>query len=179
MGIISVGNLNDFSGAEFSACGKYRYKLWRMWERSKPAVLFVMLNPSTANRTTNDPTIRRCIRFAQLWGYGRLLICNLFAFRSTAPDNLLVVDDPTGPANMDTIAAVAKSADYIVLAWGNPHRKLLLRAQLLSNKLCATYTCYCLGTTEAGHPRHPLYMPYTAQPQAWLGYEAQKNSSTP
>jgi hypothetical protein len=98
----------------------------------------------------------------------------LFAFRSTAPDNLLTAGDPIGPANMDTISTVAETADRIMLAWGNPHDKLLLRAQVVSNLLLATYTCYCLGTTAEGHPRHPLYTPYAQPVQVWKGYEAQK-----
>ena len=172
---MKVLTLDDFSGATFSSCGKYRYKLWRMWMPNGPTAMFIMLNPSTAGGSANDATIRRCIRFAQMWGYGTLYVCNLFAYRSTTPTNLLSVDDPTGPANAGTIDTVAKMAERIIIAWGNPPKPLVKRARLLSNWLRETkYTCYCLGTTNDGHPRHPLYVAYEEPLQEWKGYKPQK-----
>lgn len=177
MGQIS---LDDFSGAEFSECGKYRYKLWRMWERSKPAVLFVMLNPSTADRLADDPTIRRCVRFAELWGYGSLHVGNAFAYRSPTPASLLAVRDAEdrlaagGVENDQKIYELAKSADRVVVAWGKPLPALLPHVQFVSLNLLATCTCHCLGLTKDGHPRHPLYVPYVQPLQVWTGYKGQK-----
>ena len=87
----SVKNLNR--GATFSKCKIYRYRLWRIWDAKKPTVLFIMLNPSTAGSTMDDPTIKRCIGFAKSWGYGGLYVGNLFAYRSTQPKGLLKLND--------------------------------------------------------------------------------------
>ncbi len=166
--------LDDFSGAELSACTNYRYKLWRMWERSSPIVVFVMLNPSTADRLADDPTIRRCIRFSELWGYGSLHVCNVFAYRSPTPASLLDVQDPVGAENDQKIFELAKSADRIIVAWGKPLEGLVARVQFVSRNLLANYVCYCLATTQDGHPRHPLYMSYSARPQVWTGYDSKR-----
>ena len=84
------------AGAEFSKDRKYRYRLWREWNKTKPAVLFVMLNPSTADELVLDSTVSRCLSFAKEWGYGRLEVANLFALRATDPKELNKVEDPVG-----------------------------------------------------------------------------------
>lgn len=71
--------------ADFSACGTYRYALRKIWLPAAPQVLFIGLNPSTADEKSDDPTIRRCLGFARSWGYGGLIVANLFAYRTTAP----------------------------------------------------------------------------------------------
>src|SRR4029077_5114543 len=86
--------------AEFSHCRRYRFALWRRWD-SGPQVLFVMLNPSTADETTDDPTIRRCIGFARTWGFGSLAGANLFAFRTLKPRQLRPASEPIGAGNDD------------------------------------------------------------------------------
>src|SRR5689334_18589152 len=105
-------------GALFDPTGRYRYRLWRQWDPAKPAVAFVMLNPSTADATTDDPTIRRCFGFAQGWGFGRLEVVNLFALRATDPRELARHPDPVGPANDAHIAAALALTDQAVAAWG-------------------------------------------------------------
>jgi hypothetical protein len=90
------------SGAEFSECQQYRYTLWRTWDSQADRVMFIGLNPSTADETEDDPTIRRCIRFAKDWGYGGILMMNAYAYRSTAPRGLKQVTDPIGPRNGKT-----------------------------------------------------------------------------
>ena len=155
------------SGAIFSDDGEYRYCLWREWDSEMPAVAFVMLNPSTADATTLDPTCRRCRRFAEDWGFGTLLVGNLFALRSTDPSNLYDSGDsgdPVGPANDEYLKAICAEAETVVAAWGT-HGALHDRgrevARALDADLCA------IDTTKEGHPIHPLYQPADAEPGSW------------
>lgn len=145
---------DDRSGAEFSSCRRYRYRLWRRWGDG-PWVCWIMLNPSTATATEDDPTIRRCISFSKRWGCGSLDVVNLFAFRSTDPAALKNEDDPVGPENNAAILKSVDRAALVVAAWGVhgtlDGRDARVKA-LLSGRL------QCLGTTKEGHPRHPLYV---------------------
>ena len=85
--------------AKFSACRKYRYALWRTWDESKPNVMIIGLNPSTADENENDPTITRCINFAKSWGYGGVCVTNLFAYCATVPSDMKASNDPIGSEN--------------------------------------------------------------------------------
>lgn len=145
-------------GATFDARRRYRYRLWRDWEPSRPRVVWIMLNPSTADETTLDATIRRCVGFAKAWGFGGIDVVNLFAWRATDPGLLRAAKDPVGPANDHAIAAALRDAALIVAAWGgNPivssrARDVRRLAARLHKRL------FCLGTTKDGEPRHPLYV---------------------
>ena len=122
-----------------------------------------MLNPSTANATRNDPTIRRCIGFARAWGYERLVVTNLFGLRATLPAALRSAVDPIGPENDRHLRRAAVQADRIVCAWG-VHGALGNRgAEVLT--LLKGFRLEHLGLTRGGHPRHPLYLPAACQPQ--------------
>ena len=90
-------------GAHFSTCRRYRYRLWRIWDENKPFVLFICLNPSTADENEDDPTIRRCVRFARDWDYGGMVMVNLFAFRATDPSELYNADEQIGQNNSKEI----------------------------------------------------------------------------
>lgn len=147
------------AGAIFSPCLTYRYNLWRRWDDDKPACGFIMLNPSTADENTLDPTLRRCVSFANQWGYGSLYVANIFALRSTDPKTLYASRDPVGPSNEAAIRAVAGLADLLVCAWG-VHGALHGRGKEVREMLTAPR---CLGTTKDGHPRHPLYLPRDAE----------------
>jgi hypothetical protein len=147
--------VSDVGGATFSANGRYRYRLWRRWDRSRPVVVFVMLNPSTADADKDDPTIRRCIGFARAWGYGGIEVVNLFAYRATLPRSLRAVDDPVGPENGRHIRRAVARADLVVLAWG---------AHARASRLLSLPRARCLGLTRAGQPRHPLYLRREARP---------------
>src|SRR5580765_5070589 len=106
-------------GATISPDGKYRYLLSREYEDGMfGTVLFVMLNPSTADATKDDATIRRCVGFTKRWGYSTLEVVNLFAFRATHPRDLWKADDPVGPDNDVTISDAVRRAQLIVAAWG-------------------------------------------------------------
>ena len=142
------------SDAVFSPCRKYRYALWRTWDARQPFVLFIGLNPSTADEVKNDPTIRRCIGFAGDWGYGGVLIGNLFAYRATRPEDMKQDSEPVGSENDLWIERMAQDADQVVAAWGN-HGAYLNRFNEVRELIPQMK---CLGLTAQNHPRHPLYL---------------------
>lgn len=145
------------SSALLSPCGLYRYRLERRWDiHGTPGVCFVMLNPSTANGTTDDATIRRCISYARAWGFGHLSVANLFAYRSTDPYALFNVRDPVGPDNDRHILTLVRGAARVVVAWG-AHGKYLDRGRaVLSMLRTAGAAPVMFGRTSSGEPLHPL-----------------------
>jgi hypothetical protein len=151
--------------AYFSPCRTWRYSLTRALapHTGEGTVAFIGLNPSTADEKRDDPTIRRCIGFAlRDWGFARLEVLNLFAFRATKPTALLAADDPVGPENDSTIAEVLDAADLVVCVWGafpNGGRS--------AGVLELVDAPHCLGVTKNGSPRHPLYVRASADPQPW------------
>jgi hypothetical protein len=173
------------SGAQISACGKYRYRLWREWRGTHDpenwhwydgydgegkrigepkSCVFIMLNPSTADGEKDDPTIRRCVGFAKAWNFERLEVVNLFAYRATQPAELLALrseDDPVGPENLEIIEDVAGRAGRIICAWG-AHGGHMGQDETVLGWL--EREAFALGLTIDGSPRHPLYMPTKAVP---------------
>jgi hypothetical protein len=143
------------SSAVFSECRRYRYSLTRTWKRASAKVMFIGLNPSTADEKVDDPTVRRCTGFARKWGYGGMILTNLFGFRSTDPKLLKSVPDPVGPGNDQTIIRCSRSSACVVVAWGI-HGVLQERDEDVLALLSAPL---CLGVTKSGSPRHPLYLP--------------------
>ncbi len=150
--------------AEFSPCRVYRYALRRWWDKSKGYALFVGLNPSTADETCDDPTIRRCIRFAADWGYGGLCMANLFALRATDPKVMMAHDEPVGEENDEWLKTLSHDAKIVIAAWGNSgrHRNRDKAAMHILQK------AHRLGVTKGGCPRHPLYVPAETQPEPFL-----------
>jgi hypothetical protein len=148
--------------AGFSPCRRYRFALWRRWG-SGPQVLFVMLNPSTADETTNDPTIRRCIGFAQAWGFDSAAVGNLFAFRTPKPGDLRTSSEPIGAGNDDWLIRLHEDSALTVAAWGN-HGHFLDRSNSVRSILPDLHV---LRLTKLGEPGHPLYMPRDAVPLSW------------
>lgn len=144
----------------------YRYTLTRGRWLGEGTVLFVMLNPSTADEHQDDPTIRRCVGFAQTWGYARLNVANLYALRATDPRDLFRHDDPVGPGNDLAVIQHARNADAIVVAWGATQHPQPARADHVLDLLDAAHgRVWCLGLTPAtGQPRHPLYVAAATQP---------------
>ena len=151
--------------AGFSRCRRYRYWLRRHWDPLLPQCAFIGLNPSTASARSDDPTLRRCLNFAKDWGYGSLLIVNLFAYRATDSRELERVADPVGARTNLWLRRARAEADLIVAAWGNGGQ-LLGRAKAVETWLGDSQ---CLGVTAQGMPRHPLYCARTAGPKPWLG----------
>ncbi|MCY4342580.1 MAG: DUF1643 domain-containing protein [Gammaproteobacteria bacterium] len=155
------------SAARYSDCERYRYDLTRTWEPSGPKALFVMLNPSTATELANDPTIARVERRARRMGFGAYRVCNLFAWRATRPDQLLRAAAPVGPDNDDVLAEACCWADQVICAWGN-HGEFGHRGIEVERLLRRTARrLFHLGLTLRGHPKHPLYLPYSAQAAEW------------
>src|SRR3989304_2617282 len=143
-------------GAQLSADRLYRYALWRTWDEGDGHAMFIGLNPSTADETVDDPTIRRCIGFARSMGYGGIYMLNLCAYRSTDPRALERVDDPIGPENLQFIEKYAKAAGRVIAAWGNHGWS---RGWETMRLLCSLgVDVWCLGQTKRGHPKHPLYL---------------------
>lgn len=143
--------------AILSPCGLYRYLLWRAASsRGSGTCLFVMLNPSTADADRDDPTLRRCISFASSWGFARVELANLFAFRATDPEELLQAADPVGPDNDRYVLEAARRAHRIVVAWG-AHGTHLGRGDTV-RKMLAEFQVLSFGLTATGQPRHPLYL---------------------
>ncbi|MEO1447338.1 MAG: DUF1643 domain-containing protein [Cyanobacteria bacterium J06635_11] len=162
--------------AIFDVTGNYRYRLDRRWPaqatgRSKqpasntrsaskadPWVAFIMLNPSHADATCDDPTLRACMQFAQRWQYRALSVVNLFGYRTPHPTVLKTAEDPIGRENDAHVIAAVKQAETVVLAWGNwgtllgRDRAILTLLQPYSHKL------HCLALNQSGQPKHPLYI---------------------
>jgi len=150
--------------AVLSPCRTWRYALERRWG-SGPFVLFVGLNPSTADESEDDPTIRRCVRFAKGWGYGGLLMGNLFAYRATRPADMIAAEDPVGPDTDVWLTTLAIRSGLVVAAWGaHPFSRGRDKdvVDLLGNM-------YALGLTKSGAPRHPLYLRRDSKPFLWHG----------
>jgi len=141
----------------------YRYSLSRTWNTSKPYILFVGLNPSTADENKDDPTIRRCINYAKCWSYGGLWMANLFAYRATLPADLKKVNEPVGLDNDMHITNLSKQADMTVIAWGNDGSYLGRDKQVL--KLIKSPMC--LNINKSGQPSHPLYQKMSLSPQPY------------
>jgi hypothetical protein len=161
--------------AEISEDMLYRYCLTREWDADRPVVNFIGLNPSTADALVDDPTIRRCVGFAKSWGFGKLVMTNLFALRRTDPAELcFAAVDPIGPQTNGWLETCAAEASLVVAAWGavdglfrNNDRFAQRRAAAVCN-LILTSSIHALGFTKAGFPRHPLYMRGDAKPLPWV-----------
>jgi hypothetical protein len=156
--------------------GAYRYTLWRSWSPSeqgdlleeqparKPGfVQFIGLNPSTATEEVNDPTVKRCMSFAAAWGYDEMVMSNLFAFRATDPKDMKAHPEPIGAENNEWLKTLAESAALVICAWGahGPHAS---RDKAVI-EILRDIRIFHLGTTSAGHPRHPLYLRAITKPR--------------
>jgi hypothetical protein len=146
------------------AHGRYRYLLWRRWLPGAATVVWVMLNPSTADDRSDDPTIRRCIGLSRSWGFGGLAAVNLYALRATDPADLFAARRPVGAGNDAAIAQAVAGTDAVFAAWGNHGRgdRVAAVTALLGDRV------YSLGTTAHGAPRHPLYVAASTRPVPWV-----------
>lgn len=144
--------------AIISACGAYRYWLSREWDSTRQHLLFVMLNPSTADALIDDATIRRCVAFARANGFGGLEVVNLFAYRATDPKELRRVPDPVGPVNDTHIAAAAARAGAVCVGWGASPAVDDRSQVVLPILRAAGHEPQCLHITRSGYPGHPLYL---------------------
>lgn len=169
---MSAPNLFDVDGgrgALISDCGRYRYRLWRLWDELAPVMVWVMLNPSTADADVDDPTLRKCVGFAKRHRHGGVILVNLFAWRATDPRELAACRDPVGPDNDNHIiwALRAPLLATAIAAWGLPlTRQMKARADQVRMLMAIHRKPHCVGKTKDGHPRHPLYVPYAAELEA-------------
>lgn len=148
--------------AHFSPCRQYRYVLTRNWDITLPVVMFIGLNPSTADEYDDDRTISKCIRYAKRWGYGGIIMCNLFAYRTKDPHIMKAAYDPIGnPINDDWIRAYAKSCPVIVAVWGVDGG--FCARSIDMQKMFVGRLSY-LRLTKNGEPSHPLYLPARLDP---------------
>lgn len=168
-------------GAVFSSCGLYRYSLWRVWDPTRPRLLFVMLNPSTADAEKNDPTVERCQRRAVADGFGGVEVVNLFAFKATNPQDMIdsaeAGIDIIGKENDCAIIEAAKRAGRVICAWGTygsyqdrGRDVAFLMAHYGAPNIEGGKELHALKLTMSGHPAHPLYLPNSLKPFVWEGY---------
>lgn len=156
---------DERSGAVISPCGFYRYRLWRRWDLEGRVALWVMLNPSTADASTNDPTILAIIDFAKRWGFGGIEVVNLYAYRTKSPDVLKAAGYPVGPDNDMTIRALVKQNRHVVCAWGSKAQPE--RAQAVHELIAAHADPQYLQLNKDGSPKHPLYVKRDTEPSYW------------
>lgn len=144
---------------------EYRYQLSRVWSYDEPHCLWIMLNPSTADASVDDATIRKCERFAYQWGHGGIIVVNLFAFRSRHPKALLATRDPVGPDNDFYIQEAAACTDRVVCGWGAmPFATARARkVPTMLQRRTHARSPQCLGLTVKGEPRHPLMLAYATE----------------
>ena len=168
-----MADLFGQSGAAFSDCGLYRYELRRRWSDAPP-VVYVGLNPSTADSARDDPTTRRLLRWEDRWGYGRHIAVNLFAIVASRPSEAFRAVDPMGPLNDIWIMAAANEArasgGMILIGWGNDGERHGRDRMVL--RLLDGFELFCLGRTKTGHPTHPSArgrnrIPDDAMPIPW------------
>lgn len=156
------------STAVYSDCESYRYSLTRVWDEGGRRALFIMLNPSTATEVQNDPTVERCERRARALGFGAFRVTNIFAWRDTDPRKMRAAADPVGPENDSAILESCPWADQIIAGWG-AHGAYLGRGAEVERLLRDSgRSAFHLGLTKAGHPKHPLYIAYSQQPEQWF-----------
>lgn len=139
------------NGAIFSECRKYRFALWRIWDEQKPFVMFIGLNPSTANETTDDPTIRRVQQIAKNWGFGGVYMMNLFTYVTPYPSELKEARTPTLGA-VTWLADIGDRCNRVVFAWGN--FDVLGRDEIVKKMFP---NAFALHINKNGSPKHPLY----------------------
>lgn len=157
--------------AIISTCGTFRYRLERVGCPRDPAIAFIMVNPSTADAETDDPTIRKVKGFADRAGYGRLIVGNLFAFRATDIKALRTAADPIGPDNNWHLEQIMRDAALHVVAWG----ALAKLPDALRKRWCdvvriadrAGCKMHCIGVNDDKHPRHPLMTAYETPVTEW------------
>jgi hypothetical protein len=155
--------MSESGGAVFDKSERYRYLLWRDLPSGDGTMVLVMLNPNRADESRNDPTIRRCIGFATSWGFGRIEVVNLFAFKAEKPHMLTISKQPVGSYNDAIICQRVRHASLLIVAWGN-HGRLHERDSAVLGLLKEYGPAFCLGTTKLGMPRHPLYIRSDVKP---------------
>lgn len=167
------------TSAKISDCKKYRYILTRVWDASLPPLVVVGLNPSTADETRDDATIRRCVSFARREGMGQLWMMNLFAYRATKPSDMKAAEDPIGPENDIELSFVLSKLKHdprgkIVFAWGNHGYYDRRDEQVISlvEKVLGAGIALTFGMTGVKQPKHPLFLAADAELVPFVPFSA-------
>ena len=155
------------TGATFSRCRRWRYLLWRRWDEAGPVANFLMLNPSTADELQLDPSCTRARVYAERWGYGALIVTNIFGWRATDPDDMKAAKDPVGSGNDAAITQAAREAALVVCAWGNHGEHAGRGAKVASALRSSQVKLHYLRINGGGHPAHPLYLPGNLHALPW------------
>ena len=155
------------SGAQFSRCRRWRYLLWRQWNPAAPVANFLMLNPSTADEVKLDPSCTRARLYAERWGFGALIVTNLFGWRATDPDNMKAAKDPVGAGNDRAILEAARNSALVVCAWGNHGAHLGRSKKVLELLGREKVALHALRLNGNGEPAHPLYLPGALRATPW------------
>ena len=175
------------NGAVISPCGRYRHILHRVTNRdlfdvgAADHITWVMLNPSTADADSDDPTMRRVIDFTRRLGGDSLTVVNLFDWRAADPAELLTAPSLRSDAWAQYTFPAIGAASRVMLAWGAVHRSLRSHAAAFVERLSEDpdrHRFLCLGRTAEGHPRHPLYLPADSKPLPWFDLSPAADTST-
>ncbi|QCE35204.1 DUF1643 domain-containing protein [Acetobacteraceae bacterium] len=144
----------------------YRYKLCRVWDKTKPRIMWIMMNPSVATEKEDDRTVAKCQRLSRKWGYGSMNVGNSFAYRCTDQKRLLEVSDPVGKENLEHLLKMAQESDCVLLAYGTPQAKMLQAQGTKVAKFLADagINLYALKLSTKNRPCHPLYLSETLKP---------------
>lgn len=151
--------------AKISECNNYRYDLFRVWDETKPYLMFIGLNPSTADHEMDDPTIKKCIGFAEKLNFGGICMCNLFAFRATNPNDMMSSQSPIGIDNDLYVTMHAEKAGMVIAAWGNTGYYLHRDKEVLA--LLSNVDVFALNINKSGQPQHPLYICSDSEPKPY------------
>jgi hypothetical protein len=147
--------------AIISDCGLFRYQLYRCWDDRKPCVTWIMLNPSTADDKVDDMTIMKCIAFSEIFGFGKMIVVNLYAFRTKSPQLLERHGYPVGPENDVHIVSAMFNSEMIIAAWGAHGRGKQRAKDIMA--LTASRDVMALKLLHGAVPGHPLMLPYKSQ----------------
>jgi hypothetical protein len=165
-----------FGWADISDDELYRYALGRVWDEALPVLVYIMLNPSTADALEPDHTITKCVGFARRWGFGGILVLNLWALRSTDPKGLkhalLYAIDPVGPENNEYLSYFARAArdtdSDVIVAWGLNAAGTVRRDIVVELLAREGVDLWAIAETKDGEPGHPLMLPYASKPIPWM-----------
>lgn len=161
--------------ALFSDDRAYRFRLDIVWDECRPLLNFLMLNPSIADEISNDPTVDRCMKRAMMWGYGGVVITNIFALKATDPEQLYITlmayrdtSKLVGAGNDGMITNTAFECEATIAGWGN-HGKLCGRGEYVKHLFDEMEKpLFYLKMSNQGQPYHPLYLPYSLGPEVWI-----------
>lgn len=167
--------MTNRSSAEISECGLYRYTLYRRWDHRSSTMGLIMLNPSTAGDVVNDPTVCAAMKLGSRWGFGAMVICNLFAWRSPSTDDLREAFDlgiAVGVENDYHLRQMIGDVSQVVVGWGSWGARYMDRVKQVDHLIRhLNKVPKCIGVTETGHPKHLLMRFHTAQQKASVGLE--------